>query len=66
MCINSYCKVAVSDHAVTVPVSAAAQAAYLWLVGCVNLYCEPGDQDCVGQVLSAGGPCEGAYLGCIE
>ncbi len=46
--------------------TAAAQAAYLWLVGCVNLYCEPGDQDCVGQVLSAGGPCEGAYLGCIE
>ena len=60
-CVDDACAEACYGQA-----TATAQAAYLWLVGCVNLYCEAGDQDCVGQVLSAGGPCEGAYVGCIQ
>ncbi len=46
--------------------TATAQADYLWLIACAGLYCDLSDSACVGQVFSAGEPCEGAYSSCFN
>lgn len=45
--------------------TASAQADYLWVIGCAGLYCDLSDSACLGQVFSAGEPCESAYNACF-
>jgi|GEM_PF-6923035 len=46
--------------------TANAQAQYLWVIACAGLYCDLSDSACLGQVFSAGEPCEDAYLSCFN